>query len=272
MSFQNTPSGENLVLGAGEILFDRFDAAGLSTGYRHVGNAESLNITTTVETIEKKSSMDGARGIIAQAVIGSESEVVIVLNEYHPENLALALQGDTGTYAQTAAAGLVAQPVNGGVAVKFERWYQLEKSAGGNAKKVSNLVVKQGVTTLVLNDDYVVDLELGLIKVLESGALATEAVTTWEGDVAAITAGAAAGGVLVRGLSVGKIEGRLKYKSAANQAKGPRFEVDVHKIQLQPDGELPFISEEFGTFTVRGKAQKDTSKPAGEEFYTVRPL
>src|SRR5579884_1602097 len=70
-----TPDAGNLSLGAGEVLFDRFDANGNPTGYRHLGNVESLAITTTVETVQKKSSMDGARGIYKEAVIGSEAEV-----------------------------------------------------------------------------------------------------------------------------------------------------------------------------------------------------
>lgn len=262
-----TPDPANLSLGAGEVLFDRFDSSGNSTGYRHLGNVESLNGTPTIEKITKKSSMDGARGTYKEAVIGSELDIVIVLDEYDPENLALALMGDTAAYAQSADSALVAQPVNGGVAIKFDRWYQMELSAGGDAKQVSMVVIKQTAVTLVLNDDYVLNTELGLVKILSTGSTPPlEAVTTWEGDVAAITS------TVIRGLSVGKIEGRLKYFSATNQAAGPRFEVDVHKVSFTPEGELGFISEEFGTFSLSGKAQKDVSKPAGEEFFVARKL
>jgi hypothetical protein len=91
-------------------------------------------------------------------------------------------------------------------------------------------------------------------------------VTTWDGSRAAIAS------TIVRGLSVGSIEGSLKYFSAANQAAGPRWEVEIHKVTITPDGELAFISEEFGTFTLRGKSQKDTTKPAGEQFFTALKL
>lgn len=260
-----TPDPENLSLGAGKLLFDRFDAAGASTGYRHLGNVESLSLTTTVETVEKRSSMDGARGILKEAVVGTEGEWAAVLNEYDVDNLALALLGDTAVFSQSSSSGLLAQPVNGGNAISFDRWYQLELSAGGDAKQVSALVVKQGAATLVLNTDYLVDLEVGMILIKSDGG-GTEVVTTWEGDIAAITS------TKIRGLSVGKIEGRLRYVSASDQAAGPRFEVDVHKISIRPDGELPWITEDFAAFTLRGRAQKDITKPAGEEFYTARKL
>jgi hypothetical protein len=254
-----TPDAGNLSLGAGEVLFDRFDANGNPTGYRHMGNVESLAITTTVETVQKKSSMDGARGIYKEAVIGSEAEVSVVLSEYDPENLALALLGDTATFSQSASSSQTGRQINGGAPLKFDRWYYL------GFKQVTVTAVKQGATTGVLGTDYELNTELGLVKIKSGGAF-TEAVTTWDGSAAAVT------GTQVRGLSVGKIEGRLKYFSAANQAAGPRWEVDIHKVTLNPDGELQFISEDFGTFTLRGKAQKDSTKPANEQFFVARKL
>ncbi len=254
-----TPDAGNLSLGAGEVLFDRFDANGNPTGYRHLGNVESLSITTTVETVQKKSSMDGARGIYKEAVIGSEAEVSMVLSEYDPENLALGLLGDTATFSQASSSTSTGRQINGGAALKFDRWYYL------GFKQVTVTAVKQGAQTGVLGTDYELNTELGLIKI-KAGGVFTEAVTTWDGSAAAVTA------TQVRGLSVGKVEGRLKYFSAANQASGPRWEVDIHKLTLNPDGELQFISEEFGTFTLRGKAQKDTAKPAAEQFFVARKL
>jgi hypothetical protein len=254
-----TPDAGNLSLGAGEVLFDRFDANGNPAGYRHLGNVESLAITTTVETVQKKSSMDGARGIYKEAVIGSEAEVSMVLSEYDPENLALALLGDTATFSQASSSTSTGRQINGGAALKFDRWYYL------GFKQVTVTAVKQGAQTGVLGTDYELNTELGLVKI-KSGGVLTEAVTTWDGSAAAVTS------TQVRGLSVGKVEGRLKYFSAANQASGPRWEVDIHKLTLNPDGELQFISEEFGTFTLRGKAQKDAAKPAGEQFFVARKL
>jgi hypothetical protein len=255
-----TPDSGNLSLGAGEVLFARgFQSDLAKREYRHLGNVESLAITTTVETIEKKSSMDGARGVYKQAVIGSEAEVALVLSEYDPENLALALLGDTASYSQASGGPTTGQSINNGAALKFDRWYYL------GYKQVTVTAVKQGANTGVLGTDYELNTELGLIKI-KSGGIFTESVTTWDGSRAAIAS------TIVRGLSVGSIEGSLKYFSAANQAAGPRWEVEIHKVTITPDGELAFISEEFGTFTLRGKAQKDTTKLAGEQFFTALKL
>jgi hypothetical protein len=254
-----TPDPENLYLGAGHILFDRFNAEGNPTGYRHLGNCESLTKTPTIEKIQKKSSMDGTRSVLKEAVIGSEEEFTIVMSEFDMENLALASMGETEAYEQTAAPGLTDQSINGGEALTFDRWYELGK------KQVSDVTISQGATELTVDDDYEINLELGLVKILSTGD-GDEAVTTWDGDAAAVA------GTIVKGLSQGKIEGKLKYFSATDQAAGPRFELDIHKINLTPDGDLPLIGEEFGTFTLKGKAQKDVTKPAGQEFYTLRKL
>jgi len=253
-----TPDPNNLSLGAGEVLFDRFDAAGESTGYRHLGNVESLSIATSVEKLEKKSSMKGKRTTYKEVVIGQTAEVSMVLSEFDPENLALAFRGDTAAFAQAGAWGLSGQPINGGVAIVFDRWYPLGK------RSLSNVVITQS-GALTLNDDYEINLELGLVKILESGS-GTEVTTTWSGDSAPLAS------TTIRGLASSSINGRLKYFSAADQVSGPRYELDVHNFEPAPDGELGLISEEFGTFTLKGKAQEDNTQAAGEEFFTLREL
>ncbi len=253
-----TPDPNNLLLGAGEVFFDRFDADGLSTGYRHCGNVESLSTNTSVEKKEKKSSMDGARSTLKEVITGSNMEVSMVFSEFDPENLALALLGEASDFTQDASA-VTGGEINGGVALKFDRWYYLGKH------DVSNVAIKQGATTLTAGDDYELKADVGLVKILSTGT-GLEEITTWDGDAGAVS------GKQITGLSVGKVEGALKYIAAADQASGPRYEVDIHKVNLTPDGELPFIGEDFATFNLKGKAQKDITKPAGEQFLVIKEI
>jgi hypothetical protein len=251
--------GDRNYVGAGHVLFNRFDAEGEPTGYRHLRNVDTLNLATTVTKIEKKSAMDGARQILKEVVTGTEAEVTLVLSEYDRENLALAFRGDTAAFTQEADPGLSDQEINGGEALSFDVWYDLGKEL------LTDVVINQDGSPLTLNTDYLLDAEVGMVCILSTGE-GVEAVTTWDGDAAAIDS------VTVRGLNTGKILGALRFISAANQAAGPRFKADIHLVELAPDGELPFISEEFGSFTLKGKAQKDAAKPLGEEFFTVREL
>lgn len=252
-----TPNPDNYMLGAGEILFDRFDAAGASTGYRHLGNATAFGGATSVEKLPHKSSMSGARTTDKEVVIGSEHEITIVLEEFDPDNLALALLGEVSTFTQNAGSD-TDEPINGGVALNFNRWYPLGK------RDVSGVDIKQS-GTLSETTDYVLNAELGLVKILSTGGGA-EAITTWDGNHGAISSD------LITALSVSKIEGRLKYFSATDQASGPRYEIDVHKINVSPEGEVPFIGDAWANFTLKGKAQKDITQPAGQEFVTIRKI
>lgn len=252
-------AGDFNYVGAGHVLVDRFDADGNRTGYRHLRNVDSLSIATTVDKIKKKSAMTGTRSTLAEVVIGTEGLVTLVLSEYDPENLALAFRGSTAEFTQNADPGLSDQPINGGAALKFDVWYDLGK------EMLSDVVINQGASPLTLTTDYLLDAEAGMVLILSAGGGA-EAVTTWDGDAGAIAS------IVVSGLNAGKILGALRFLSASDQAHGPRYKVDIHKVELAPDGELGFISEEFGSFTLKGEAQKDTAQPVGEEFFTVRKL
>ncbi len=250
-----TPDPNNLYVGAGEVWFDRFDAAGISTGLRHLGNVETLGITATVETIQKKSSMEGARSLLKEVVIGSEAEIELLLNEYDSHNVALILLGTQALFNQASEAAIVDESMNNALDFVLDRWYTVGRL------KITVTDLKSGVTPLVLNTDFEKDEEAGMMRVITGGS---ELVATinWSGSVAAMLTEPK-----VEAMTVGRIEGRLRYKSALDQAAGPRKIVDIWKTTLNPDGALSLINEEFGAFTLRGKAQKDATRPVGEQFF-----
>lgn len=257
---KTAPSPENCLLGAGEVFFDRFDTNGNRTGLRHFGNVEKLEVTPSVETLEKKSSMDGARGTYKKVTTNTSAEVALTLSEYDPHNVALALLGSAATYSQTLAATLTSQPINGGAAIALGRWYFLGKKA------VTVTTVKQGATTLVAGVDYTVKTDVGLIYFPETGA-ATAAITTWDGSCAAIT-----NKMQIQMLDSPTIEGYLYYYPALNQAAGPRYEGEWWKVSIAPDGALALLSEEFATIGLKGTVMMDPTKPVGQRYGAVREL
>lgn len=250
----NTPNSDNLYLGAGEVLFDRFDAQGNPTGFRHLGNVSSLEITNEVEDLEHRTSMFGHRAVDKSVPTDLVANVAMVLEEYDRHNLALALLGEVAALVQEADPDVEDEPINGGAALELDKWYDV------GALHITVTAVKQGMTTLTAGEDYEVREDAGMIRVLSSGdggALAT----TWSGAVPALSTSQ------VHGLSTPRILGRLRYIGAADQVSGPRQLVDVWKCALRPDGALQLISEEFGEFTLAGKAELDSSRPLGQQFY-----
>ena len=46
------PSADNIILGAGELFFDRFDANNARTGYFHMGNCSKFAISLVDDIIK----------------------------------------------------------------------------------------------------------------------------------------------------------------------------------------------------------------------------
>jgi hypothetical protein len=258
MPTQPTPNPQNLYLGAGEVWLDRFDPVTfLPTGsYRHLGDVDSLELNTVVKSLEKKSSMDGARGTYANVIVSADIDVTLKLAELDPENFALAMLGSTAPWTQAIAASISAGVINNGNAIVLDRWYDL----GYLNPHVTS------VGSLLAGVDYVVDYPTGMIKFPSTGTAAA-AVYTWVGTAPAVT-----GGKVWYGLGAIETYGALRYRSAANQITGVQMLLDIWNIQLMPEGNLQLIAEQFGEATLKGKVQVDTTKPVGQRYYRVRQL
>lgn len=99
MSNQATSISNDLMVGAGELYFSRDDDP---HGMHHLGNCEEFNITTDVTTVDKNSSMNRRRELMASVVTAVSPTASITLNEYNPYNLALGLFGTEGVKKQSA--------------------------------------------------------------------------------------------------------------------------------------------------------------------------
>ena len=97
MANQAFSESQDLMVGAGELYFKRKDDP---NGFHHLGNAESFNITTDVTTVEKNSSMNKRRELMASVVTAVAPSATITMNEYNPYNLALGLFGEEHLHTQ----------------------------------------------------------------------------------------------------------------------------------------------------------------------------
>lgn len=262
----STPDPKNLYLGAGETWFDRFDASGNPTGIlRHLGNVDELTHNSSVDKITKKSSMSGARGVLAEVITGMTSELGLTLSEYESNNLALALLGKESAFLQTAEAGVVDREIDD--ALVLDQWYELKDANGKGVFNPTVTAFKQAAVTLNALA-YELRAECGMVRFLSSYVGADKATAgaavTWTGSTPEIAV--AAKKRVVQALATGKVQGRLRYISATDQANGPRICLDAWIVNLSPDGDLSLIGEEFGSFKLKGTVQEDPSKPVGERY------
>ncbi len=100
--FASAPSPKDLMIGAGKVFFRLWDSLGNPLVRRHMGNVETLNLTPTIEKVQKMSSMNAAKEVYAEAVKSMTYKLTLTLDEYNPYNLALALYGEAGVETQEA--------------------------------------------------------------------------------------------------------------------------------------------------------------------------
>lgn len=98
MANQAFSEAADLMVGAGGIYFRRSDD---ENQLHFLGNCTEFNITTDVTTVEKYSSMNKKRELMAAVTTQTKASGSIVLNEYNMYNLALGLYGTEGVHVQT---------------------------------------------------------------------------------------------------------------------------------------------------------------------------
>jgi len=253
-----TPDSANIYLGAGEVWFNRFNANGAATQWRHLGNVSRLEPAQSVETLEKRSAMSGARGLLKRVVTSTTSEVSLTLDEFDPENVALALLGTAAAFSQPSGTA-TDSAITG--TVKKGQWLDT-----GKLKITVTVVKKAPSTVLVLGTDYEVDSDSGMIRILPgSSTVADGDSLLWSGSYPAITS------TQVHALANSRIEGSLRFRSASD-AVGPRYLVDFWKVAITPDGAMALLTTEFGEITLKAAVQEDTTKSVGERYFRMVQL
>lgn len=101
MANQAFSEAEDLMVGAGELYFKRKDDV---HGLHHLGNVEEFNITTDVTTVEKNSSMNRKRELMASVVTAVSPTGSMTMTEYNPYNMALGLFGAENVHRQASTA------------------------------------------------------------------------------------------------------------------------------------------------------------------------
>ncbi len=249
----STPSAKNLLLGAGAWYFDRFDKDGKPTGERHLGNSESGTFQTTVDVVQKYSSMTAARELYAEAVKQIKGEGKVSLEEYDPENVALALYGESGLYNQTAQTAQAHT-----VTAFHDRWVKIPLF------KIKNVVVADAVTTTttyVEGTDYEVDYKVGRILAISTGNIANASQIKVTADCDAVKYPQISGG------NTPRIEGYLRF--VGDPTYGPAYMGDFWHVTISPDGELGFISEDFKSFGIKFACLSDRTNHPDEPLYRL---
>jgi len=251
----NVAAGGNLLLGHGEVYFDRLSTAGAKTGEVFLGNVSALSIAMSNEVKEKYDSVTAAGNLLARVITRTTAEVSLSMTEFTAKNLALFALGDASSPYTQASATVTAESLNGGVAVpSTDAWYPLA-NRGSIANPISAVTVKVGASTKVLGTDYLLDLVGGRVYIVAGGTIvAGTSVVTVDYTAPALTAGSTALDRVLAGTRA-DVTGLLRFVGVPTS--GPKWEAILWKVTFTPDGELALIADDFGEFKIKGAILSD---------------
>src|SRR5579872_1591236 len=148
--------GNNLLLGRGKVYFDRFLPGTMTkTGARFLGECQKFDITPTITTKQKYTLAKSASTLLANNIDTQTHTLDIEMDEFVPENIALALLGDTAAISQTGGS-ITAEALS--APAKNQRVYKL-----ANRQISAPVIKKAGVVTGVLGTDFLIlDATMGL--------------------------------------------------------------------------------------------------------------
>lgn len=235
-------NGDNLVLGRGALFLDKFVNGARTGGERFVGNVSELTLTTTDELRERYSSSEAASPLLKRVVSRRTVEIVATMDEFTTQNLELMLMGESSVATQSAAA--VTDQALGGVQQGL--YYDL------GSRNIAAVVVTSDPsgTTYVVGDDYTVDLVKGILYIVPGGDIADD-----DDILVDFTRETVTNVTTVNGGKASLIEAYLRFES--DNATGPNYRLKAWRVSITPDGELGFISDDFGTFNIRMAVQND---------------
>jgi hypothetical protein len=253
------PTSDNLLLGKGQVLFDRLDPlTGVSLGGMiHLGNVESFSITTDDDKVQKFSSMTAAAPLYKETNRRRNVTLKLVSDEFNADNLALIQMGTVSTLVQVAtpvvAEALAATTIKG----TFLKTSKLGPHTG--------IAVKFGAATGVLGVDYnIVNAKAGVIQILP-GTAQTGAVTI---DYTPPAYTSTTGPKVVAGAVSPTILGRVLF--IGDPTTGPAQMVEVWRVNVTPDSALDLISEDFATLGLNMSVLDDTANhPTAPRYQTT---
>ena len=285
MARKGIPDPRDYLLGRGELYFaDSLDADGRPKSFRTLGHAEAFTLTVEAETLEHFSKLQGLSVKDREVVLQQSINFATQLSEIDVDNLALFLSGGATDITQTGAS-VVAGAGDDNLIVDvdgLDKWYDLfdiqapstypplPVDAASRVYRISAVTVKDttATTTYVEGTDYSLDLELGRVFIISTGAIAASDPLTVSFTFASLTISE------VKALTQTRIEGVLKFISRnANQTgAGSQVEYTFHRITMSADGDFALIGDEFATLNLSGAAETNEAVSPNSPTLTVRRL
>ena len=228
----------------GRVYLGKRDLNGNPIEVRSPGNVADLKLSLKTEVLEHYESQSGQRSLDHRMIKSKSATIMLAIEEFTKENLALALYG---THVATASGTVTDEPIGGATPVVGDRYFLAHP-------KVSTLVVKDSAgtpATLTLGTHYTADTDFGALQFLDTTGLTAPFKASYAfGDVSEI------------GIFTQPLPERFLRLEGMNTAQGNApVLVELYRVAFDPLKELALISNEYNKFELEGSLLADSTKP-----------
>ena len=227
--------------GQGKLKIAPIVAGVIAAGYRWVGNVPDFKPAFATSKNEHKESYTGQRLPDKTLTTELKSTFTATLEDWSPENLALATRGNV----QKTTTGAVTGELSPAALAVGETW--LLKNSNVTALVITD---SAGTPATVDTDDYVADPVYGTVELVNAGAYVLPLKAAYTKGVVEIvpffTAPVKEVAVLFEGINTAEANRKVR--------------AELYRVELDPTKELGLITESFGQFMLEGTALIDNSK------------
>ena len=248
------------MLGKGSILLDRFDpTTGLPTGFQHLGNCTKFELDLKDDIAELYQSLNKNVTLIATAVKKRQPKISITGTDFSSVHMAIAQMSAGKTAVATTATTITAELLITAAQAPnaIGRFF---RSANKNIDNVGTPpVVTSNSVTLVAGTDYVVvDPVQGIFYIPAGSAVASHDVTvTYHTLVGSQDH--------VAGATIPFVQGHILF--VPDPVDGQKIGCDIWRCNLNPNGQLGLIADDYGNWSLDGNILDDTANHPTAPFY-----
>ncbi len=252
------------MLGKGSILLDIFDANGLPTGLRHLGNCTKFELDLKDDIAELYQSLNKSVTLIATALKKRQPKIAITGTDFSSDHIAIVQMSSGKTTVATTVTTISAETLIGATVTgaKGRFFRTANRNLDMATANVPVLTQTQGgsVATLVSGTDYVVsDPVMGMIYIPVGSSIIDSAAVS-------ITYHTLLGSNdHVAGATVPFQQGHIVFDP--DPVDGQKIGCDIWRVNLNPNGNVGLIADDYGNWTLDGNILDDTANHPSAPFY-----
>jgi hypothetical protein len=254
--------GENLKLGKGSMLMRLWSGATPPVGgYDFAGSQDGVNLTANITQAEKFGNSEKSGALLDRRVLRADYVLNVQMSEHTLENLALFLLAEQATEQQDANPTFEVEIEE----IEIGKYYDIGK------RRISSPVVEAGSgssSPLVSGTDYEINTEFGMIRFLGGGNVNEGDSAFVSGSVPALTKKKLR--LAQNSAPIAQIQ--FLCDDANNEGSAAKDLLNVWKASIAPDGELSFIGDEYGAFSLSISLLSDGTNHPSEPYGTLERI